>query len=124
MANAKISECGNYRYWLTRESELEHPGRGTALFIMLNPSTADASEDDPTIRRCRGFAKSWECAGLTVANLYALRSTNPKTAMGCKRPCWPDETIIILKVYCLNMVTLFVPGAQMQNRNEWPNLLS
>ncbi|WP_438454951.1 DUF1643 domain-containing protein [Vreelandella venusta] len=76
--SAIISDCGQYRYLLTRPSEVEHPERGTALFLMLNPSTADASLDDPTIRRCRGFAKSWGCAGLTVANLYALRATNPK----------------------------------------------
>ncbi|MCZ0926475.1 DUF1643 domain-containing protein [Halomonas janggokensis] len=76
--SAIISDCGQYRYLLTRPSEVEHPERSTALFLMLNPSTADASLDDPTIRRCRGFARSWGCAGLAVANLYALRATNPK----------------------------------------------
>lgn len=83
--SAIISECGTYRYLLTRPSEVEHPDRSTALFIMLNPSTADASLDDPTIRRCRGFARTWGCAGITVANLYALRATDPAALL-----CHPD----------------------------------
>ncbi len=45
---------------------------------MLNPSTADASIDDPTIRRCKGFAKDWGYGALTVINLYAFRATDPK----------------------------------------------
>ncbi len=75
--SAIISACGQYRYQLTRAPQQSYPTSGTALFIMLNPSTADASLDDPTIRRCRGFAKSWDCNGIVVANLYALRATNP-----------------------------------------------
>ena len=47
------------------------------LFVMLNPSTADGNVDDPTIRRCIGFAKSWGYDSLTVANLYALQTSNP-----------------------------------------------
>ena len=47
-------------------------------FIMLNPSTADAIEDDPTIRRCIGFARSWGHGGIIVTNLYAWRATNPR----------------------------------------------
>lgn len=75
--SAVISPCGQYRYTLTRPAHDMYPTTGPALFIMLNPSTADASLDDPTIRRCRGFAKSWDCAGIIVANLYALRATDP-----------------------------------------------
>jgi hypothetical protein len=60
---AKISECGQYRYWLRRPATCK-PEVGTALFCMLNPSTADATKDDPTIRRCRGFSESWRCAGI------------------------------------------------------------
>lgn len=72
-SGAEISDCGRFRYALTREW-----GAGpTALFIMLNPSTADASLDDPTIRRCIGFAKREGCGGLRVENLYAFRATEP-----------------------------------------------
>ena len=56
--NAVISACGKYRYVLTRQVR---PGPKIATFIMLNPSTADATQDDPTIRRCIGFARQWGC---------------------------------------------------------------
>lgn len=49
-----------------------------ALFAMLNPSSADALADDPTIRRCIGFAKGWGCGGINVVNLYSLIETDPK----------------------------------------------
>lgn len=75
--SAIISACGQYRYKLTRPAAHQFTTAGPALFIMLNPSTADAALDDPTIRRCRGFVETWDCAGLVVANLYALRATNP-----------------------------------------------
>lgn len=70
---ATISPCGRYRYRLTRELG----GSRTVTFVMLNPSTADASADDPTIRRCKGFARAWGFGRLIVANLYAWRETQP-----------------------------------------------
>ena len=76
--SAIFSACGTYRYLLRRASESMAPMKPTALFVRLNPGTADANLDDPTIRRCRGFAKLWDCNGLAVANLYALRSSAPK----------------------------------------------
>lgn len=75
-APAIISECGQYRYWLARDIDMLRDG--LCLFVMLNPSTADASEDDPTIRRCIGYAKAWGFGRLGVVNLFALRSTDPK----------------------------------------------
>lgn len=88
---AIISSCGTYRYLLTRPSEVMHPDSGTALFLMLNPSTADATADDPTIRRCRGFARAWGCAGIAVANLYALRSTDPHALFSHTDPVGPEN---------------------------------
>jgi len=71
--DAQISECGRYRYSLIRQW-----GYGPFMtFIMLNPSTADSFADDPTIRRCRAFAKRESMSGLLVVNLYAFRATNP-----------------------------------------------
>jgi len=73
--SAVISDCGKYRYELTRK--LSDKSK-QCLFIMLNPSTADASENDPTIRRCINFAKNWDCGELIVVNLFAYRATDPK----------------------------------------------
>lgn len=64
-----------YRYWLKRIWDPEKP---MVLFIMLNPSTADAEHDDPTIKRCIGFAKAWGYGSIWVVNLFAFRATNPK----------------------------------------------
>lgn len=86
---AILSQCGNYRYSLTRDTNLLSPERPGALFIMLNPSTADADKDDPTIRRCIAFATQWGCADLTVANLYAYRATDPKELLKAADPVGP-----------------------------------
>lgn len=70
---ADIPEDERYRYLLWRTWSDVPP----VLFVMLNPSTADAEEDDPTIRRCIGFARRWGAGGLRVVNLYPWRATNP-----------------------------------------------
>ena len=72
-----VEEGLSYRYWLHRDlSELDI-GSGHLVFIMLNPSTADADNDDPTIRRCMAFGRQWAFKDLTVVNLFAVRSTDP-----------------------------------------------
>lgn len=73
--DAVISECGTYRYRLTRKWG---DGGQRCTFIMLNPSTADASVDDNTIRKCIKYAKREGCDELEVMNLFAFRATDPK----------------------------------------------
>lgn len=82
------SDGGLYRYSLRRTWE---PGVAHALFIMLNPSTADATVDDPTIRRCMGFAAEWGLGGIYVANLYAYRATKPADLWRATDPVGPDN---------------------------------
>jgi hypothetical protein len=88
LSGAMLSPCRTYRYTLDRTWDASLP---VALFIMLNPSTADASEDDPTIRRCRSFATREGCGGLTVVNLFALRSTDPAALTSHPDPVGPDN---------------------------------
>ena len=64
----------SYRYWLHRDLGTE--GKVGLVFVMLKPSTATATKDDPTIRRCSDYALAWGYREYTVVNLYALRTTN------------------------------------------------
>lgn len=72
--DAVISDCGTYRYLLRRVWNHEQP---RALYIMLNPSTADASIDDPTIRSCIRLARENGYGSFEVINLFGLRATDP-----------------------------------------------
>ncbi|MGY0065169.1 DUF1643 domain-containing protein (plasmid) [Streptomyces sp. LZ34] len=75
LATAVMDKARAYRYLLTRIWDSSRP---PMVWIMLNPSTADALEDDATIRRCIGFARRERCGGIAVVNLFALRSTDPR----------------------------------------------
>ena len=85
---AVISSCGRYRYRLVRTWDNVLPA---ATFLMLNPSTADATADDPTIRRCIGYARAWGCGTLSVVNLYAWRATDPAALATATDPVGPGN---------------------------------
>lgn len=87
--SALISPCGQYRYRLRRMGL--STGSKRVLFVMLNPSTADASVDDPTIRRCIGFARSFGCERLDVVNLFAWRATDPSELRRVRDPIGPEN---------------------------------
>jgi hypothetical protein len=91
---AEISECGLYRYTLERNW-----GDGPTLnYLMLNPSIADAMQDDPTIARCIVRAKGLGFGGLVVTNLFAYRSTDPKLLKRVSDPVGPRNDERILEV--------------------------
>lgn len=81
--SATISSCGIYRYTLSRRvaPSMFSTSDRRVLWVMLNPSTADASTDDPTIRRCAGFTERLGFESFVVVNLFALRATNPKSLL-------------------------------------------
>lgn len=89
---AVISPCQTYRYWLRRPLSDEGISVG---FIMLNPSTADAQFDDPTIRRCMGFAEAWGGRELIVVNLFGYRATDPADLKKASAPIGPDNDAAI-----------------------------
>jgi len=85
---ATLSRCGTYRYRLGR---LWNPLSARLMFVMLNPSKADAYEDDPTIRRCIGFARSHQFGGIEVVNLYAYRTPHPRDLKAAGYPVGPKN---------------------------------
>lgn len=88
---ATFDATGAYRYHLWREWNASLP---PVTFVMLNPSTAGAEQDDPTVRRCLGFARDWGYGRLEVVNLFAYRATSPRELLaaadpvGCGNEAW------------------------------------
>lgn len=91
---AVIDSTGKYRYLLWRIWDQEKP---KLLFIMLNPSTADGKEDDPTIRRCINYAKVWGYGSIEVVNLFALRATNPSELLKAADPIGQENDKRIIR---------------------------
>ena len=88
-SSAVFSDCKAYRYALWRK--WESPNTGYAVFIGLNPSTADETNDDPTIKRCIKFADDWGYSGLCMLNLFAFRATDPKVMLRVADPVGRDN---------------------------------
>jgi hypothetical protein len=106
---AEVSDDGLYRYSLWRRW-----GEGAALhFVMLNPSTADAVLDDPTIRRCIGFAKREGFAALSVTNLYALRATNPQRLLDLADPAGPQNLDRVMATVATGPIVVAWGGGAM-----------
>lgn len=87
---ATLSACAQYRYDLYRAIDLGgRTSQGDVVFVMLNPSTADAFVEDPTIRRCIGYAHDWGYGELWVVNLFGLRATKPTALKAHSDPVGP-----------------------------------
>lgn len=87
-AGATFSPCRLYRYQLWRVWD---QSRAYLNVIGLNPSTADETRDDPTIRRCIDFAQRWGYGGLYMTNLFAFRATKPKVMKRAEDPIGADN---------------------------------
>lgn len=90
--DAYFSKCRKYRYALWRIWDDSKP---YAMFIGLNPSTADETQDDPTIRRCINFARDWGFGGLCMTNLFAFRATEPTDMMSANYPVGSENNELI-----------------------------
>lgn len=96
-------------------------------WIMLNPSTADAALDDPTIRRCIGFSQRWGFGGLVVVNLFALRATDPKELLKHRSPIGDRNDAFIkmaIEGCALTVCAWGTAGNFMQRDEQVKNLLN
>ena len=89
---AVYSEDEVYRYSLVRTWDSSLP---SLAFVMLNPSTATESSNDPTIERCERRAMAWGFGELQIYNLFALRSTDPKLLYTHSDPIGPDNHLAV-----------------------------
>lgn len=91
--SAEFSADRIYRYSLSRDWRdlFSNSKPGYVAFCCLNPSTADETVDDPTIRRCIGFARAWGYGSMVMVNLFAIRATDPKVMLGTDAPVGPDN---------------------------------
>jgi len=94
--SALLDDTGKYRYSLERFWGSDSDNM--VNFILLNPSTADASSDDPTVRACITFAKSWGFDRLVMTNLFAIRETSPYKMKKCNLPLGLENDIYIEKI--------------------------
>jgi hypothetical protein len=117
--SAVISECGRYRYRLDRTWDEPMDGKaGYVAWVMLNPSTADAELDDPTIRRCIAFTRSWGYSALSVVNLFALRATDPTQLRVSTDPVGPENNAHLIEVTAGSQLTVAAWGS------SWPGPLA
>ena len=86
--DADFSKCRTWRYSLYRLWDKSKPH---VLFVLLNPSTADECEDDPTLRRGIAYARKWNYGGVVFCNLFAFRTPNPNELKTAKDPIGPDN---------------------------------
>jgi hypothetical protein len=92
-SGAVFSDCRQYRYQLWRTWGDQSP----AVFVMLNPSTADEVANDPTVERCERRARAMGYGGLRVANIFAMRSTDPKALYLSVDPVGPENDAAIIE---------------------------
>jgi len=121
---AIFSPCRAYRYSLWRIWSDVMPVVG---FIGLNPSTADETVNDPTIRRCMRFAKDWGYGGLIMLNLFAFRSTDPKGLRTVDDPVGPenDGHLCTQSEMCAKMIAAWgIHGAYLDRGAQVQQMLS
>ncbi len=91
-STALYSPCGSYRYLLTRTWAPDLP---TLLAVLLNPSTATEAQGDPTADRCLRRARAAGYGSLRIANLFALRATDPRALRDAADPVGPETDAVL-----------------------------
>jgi hypothetical protein len=110
-AGAVFSECLRYRYLLWRRWGELTASPGVVLWIMLNPSTADEFKLDPTLTRCARFTQRFGFCNFQVANLFALRSTDPSGLLQTDDPIGPSNDLVIREAMAKSALVVVGWGA-------------
>lgn len=124
-SGATMSECGKYRYRLWRDWDRT---REHVLWVMLNPSTAHATKDDHTIRKCVGFTKRWGYGRIEVVNLFAFRATDPRELLAVEDPVGPRNSWELEEAFCNEPALIVAAWGQhgarhSQSTNIWSRLV-
>lgn len=123
--SAVISKCGKYRYRLERHG---HSLYGATAIIMVNPSTADATQDDATIRKLMGFGERNKWGKLIIGNLFAYRATDVRDLGKAVDPIGPenDDHLIHILAECDQVICAWGPIAKQPKawRNRFLNVLT
>ena len=82
-----------YALWRTWDET-----KNIAMFIGLNPSTADEVKNDPTVTRCINYAKQWGYGGMIMSNIFAYRATDPKVMKKAEDPVGPRNDSWLIKL--------------------------
>jgi hypothetical protein len=116
--SAAISDCAQYRYELRR---IWDPKKPVVLFIGLNPSTADANNDDNTSRVCINYAKRWEYGGVLLGNLFAYRSKDSAALYKAADPIGPanDHWLMQLQSEANLVVCAWTDIGAYKNRDSY-----
>lgn len=114
---ALFDESGVYRYRLWRLWDASKPPIG---FIMLNPSTADESELDPTCRRCKGYAQQWGFGKMIIGNIFALRATDPSELYEHPDPIGPknDQHLLDIEKKCDGVIAAWGTHGELMDRGD------
>ncbi len=115
ISGALLSEDRKYRYLLRRMWDPDGPVVG---FICLNPSTADETEDDPTVRRLIRFAQSWGFGGFWLGNLFAYRATDPRELKLQRDPIGPENDKILTETHAVRIVGAWGNGGLLYGRGD------
>jgi len=113
--NAFFSNDGKYRYWLSRIFDETLP---LVAFVGLNPSTADAEIDDPTIKKCISYCRQWGYGGFYMVNLFAFVSSDPKKLLHEADPVGKDNDRHLKEVLSKTEKTICCWGEMGRHNNR------
>lgn len=115
MNTCVFSPCRTYRYRLDHVFDASLPA---VAFVMLNPSTADEQQLDPTLRRCVGFARAWGYGAIRIGNLFAIRATDPRDMKRAEDPVGPDNDAHLERIVDESAIAICAWGQHGKHRHR------